>query len=51
MSPGFHTVQIRYIDSNNWLEGMGVTNAWMVENGLNTDWTGLKAALELGVDR
>jgi hypothetical protein len=49
--PGVHTVQIRYIDTNNWLEGMGVTNAWMVENDLTTDWDGLKAALELGVDR
>ena len=49
--PGRHTVQIRYADSNNWLEGMGVTNPWMVEHGFTTDWDGLKAAMELGVDR
>ncbi|MFT6161118.1 MAG: hypothetical protein ACJAZO_005453 [Myxococcota bacterium] len=46
-----HTVQIRYTDSNNWLEGMGVTNTWMVKNDLTTYWTGLKAALEFGVER
>lgn len=49
--PGQHTVQIRYVDTNNWLEGLGVTNAWMADNGLSTDWDGFKSAMELGVDR
>ena len=49
LAPGAHTVQLRETDTNNVLEGLGITNAWITDHGLQTDYAGLSAALTTGL--
>ncbi len=49
LTPGAHEIRIRYVDGNNWFEGLGVENAWILDHGLEIDWAGLNAALGSGI--
>tara|TARA_Y100001968_G_scaffold333390_2_gene395965 strand:+ start:1791 stop:3092 length:1302 start_codon:yes stop_codon:yes gene_type:complete len=44
LSPGSHVIQITDFDSNNFIEGVGVRNAWIAANGLEVDYAGLENA-------
>ena len=44
LSSGSHVIQSTDFDSNNFIEGIGVRNAWITANGLEVDYTALDTA-------